>query len=283
MSAAKLVAPMVPVPETASEPPVPSTIAAVVFVPLVRPLNAVLPPDPQSEPVPERTPEVLTCKHCVEPVMPDRVRPDAVAAPILGVVRAGEVAKTSNPVPVSLVTALARFALVGVARNVATLVPSPDTPEAIGKPVRLVATPVEGVPSAPPLVSSVELAGIVVALIVVAVAAPRTGVTKVGEVASTTLPVPVVDAATSADELLLPMTVALAGTVVPLTAVALIVPVPVAVSEAPELTTIVALLFVPVVTDWKLGATCAVASKDSSAKNAVTRIFFIIRTPIPCR
>ena len=40
----------------------------------------------------------------------------------------GLVPKTKAPVPVSPVTAAARFAVVGVPRNVATFVPNPDTP-----------------------------------------------------------------------------------------------------------------------------------------------------------
>ena len=33
------------------------------------------PPDvPQSEPVPDTRPDEFTCKHCVEPVIPERVR-----------------------------------------------------------------------------------------------------------------------------------------------------------------------------------------------------------------
>jgi hypothetical protein len=65
-----------------------------------------------------------------------------------------------------LVTAAIRFALVGVARNVATPVPKPDTPLAIGRPVALVRVPEEGVPRAPPDVSKVEDVGIVVELTV---------------------------------------------------------------------------------------------------------------------
>lgn len=77
----------------------------------------------------------------------------------------GEVAKTKAPVPVSSVTAAIAFALDGVAKNVATPVPNPETPVEIGKPVQLVSVPLDGVPKA--------------------------GVTRVGEVAKTTAPVPV--------------------------------------------------------------------------------------------
>ncbi len=42
----------------------------------------------------------------------------AVAAPIVGVVSVGDVPNTKAPEPVSSVIAVARFALLGVARNV---------------------------------------------------------------------------------------------------------------------------------------------------------------------
>lgn len=75
---------------------------------------------------------------------------------IVGVVSAGDPLKTASPVPVSSESADARLADDGVARNAATLVPSPETPVEIGKPVQLVRVPDDGV--------------------------PRTGVTRVGEV-----------------------------------------------------------------------------------------------------
>jgi hypothetical protein len=68
-------------------------------------------------------------------------------------------------VPVSSVTAEIRFAELGVARKVATFAPRPLTPVEIGRPVAFVKVPEDGVPSA--------------------------GVTSVGEVARTLLPVPV--------------------------------------------------------------------------------------------
>jgi hypothetical protein len=85
--------------------------------------------------------------------------------PSAGVTKVGEVAKTAEPVPVSSVKAERRLAELGVARKVATPVPRPDTPVAIGRPVAFV---------------KVALVGV-----------PRIGVTRVGEVASTLLPVPV--------------------------------------------------------------------------------------------
>jgi hypothetical protein len=68
--------------------------------------------------------------------------------PNIGVTKVGEVAKTKDPDPVSSVTAAARLALDGVAKNVATPVPKPETPVLIGNPVVFVKTPLEGVPSA---------------------------------------------------------------------------------------------------------------------------------------
>ena len=47
---------------------------------------------------------------------------------MVGVVSAGEFAKTFAPVPVSSVNAAAKFAEDGVAKKVATFVPRPDTP-----------------------------------------------------------------------------------------------------------------------------------------------------------
>jgi len=84
---------------------------------------------------------------------------------MFGVIRVGVLAKTTDPLPVSSVRHWAKLAEVGVARNVATLVPSPLTPVDIGSPVQLVSVPLVGV--------------------------PRRGVTRVGEVAKTFAPVPV--------------------------------------------------------------------------------------------
>jgi hypothetical protein len=64
------------------------------------------------------------------------------------VVNVGLVPNTSAPVPVSPVTALAKLALDGVARNVATPEPSPEIPVDTGSPVAFVSTPEDGVPSA---------------------------------------------------------------------------------------------------------------------------------------
>jgi hypothetical protein len=93
------------------------------------------------------------------------VRVPLVGVPRIGVTKVGEVANTAEPVPVSSVKAVRRLALDGVAKNVATPVPRPDTPVEIGRPVAFV---------------KVALVGV-----------PRIGVTRVGEVAKTNEPVPV--------------------------------------------------------------------------------------------
>ena len=89
----------------------------------------------------------------------------ADGVPSAGVTKVGELVNTNAPVPVSSVTAADKFALDGVAKKVATPAPRPLTPVEIGNPVALVSTAAEGVPKA--------------------------GVTSVGLVDSTLLPVPV--------------------------------------------------------------------------------------------
>jgi hypothetical protein len=91
---------------------------------------------------------------------------------MLGVTITGEFENRILPVPVSSVTADARLELEGVAKNVATAAPRPDTPVLIGKPVALVSVAAEGV--------------------------PRLGVTKTGLVLNTTLPEPVSSVTTNA-------------------------------------------------------------------------------------
>jgi hypothetical protein len=73
---------MVPDPLTARLPPVPITIAAVVFVPLVRAENAADPPLPHAIPVPENTPELFAWTHWVSPVIPESVI-DAAAREVI--------------------------------------------------------------------------------------------------------------------------------------------------------------------------------------------------------
>ena len=98
----------------AIEHPVPQTAAIAVFVPLVRPLNAVVAPElPQSDPSPETTPVLLTCRHCVPPpvtlVVMFPLAESVVNAPAAGVPEPieGGAAKsarvaTSLPVPLLL-------------------------------------------------------------------------------------------------------------------------------------------------------------------------------------
>lgn len=62
----------------------------------------------------------------------------ALGVPRLGVTNVGELANTSEPVPVSSVTAARKLADEGVPKNVATPVPRPATPVEIGKPVALI-------------------------------------------------------------------------------------------------------------------------------------------------
>mgnify|MGYP006285575721 CR=1 FL=1 len=70
----------------------------------------------------------------------------ALATPSVGVTNVGLFENTTALEPVSSVKAAARLALEGVAKNVATLEPKPDTPVEIGRPVQLVRVPADGVP-----------------------------------------------------------------------------------------------------------------------------------------
>ena len=89
----------------------------------------------------------------------------AEGVPRFGVTSVGLVANTNAPLPVSSVTAAARLALEGVARNDATLAPRPEIPVVTGKPVAFVNVTADGV--------------------------PRFGVVNTGLVANTSAPVPV--------------------------------------------------------------------------------------------
>jgi hypothetical protein len=144
---------------------------------------------------------------------------NALGVPSAGVTNVGEVANTAEPVPVSSVKAAARFALDGVARKVATPVPRPDTPVAIGRPVAFV---------------KVALVGV-----------PRIGVTRVGEVANTADPVPVssVKAPKRLAELNEPKEVALPTEVTAPVKLALVVTLPAVRPEA------VPVMFVPTKAD----------------------------------
>ena len=92
------------------------------------------------ESVVEPVPPLPTASVPVTPVVSGSpvafVRVAALGVPRFGVVRLGEVAKTSAPLPVSSVTAVARFAEDGVPRKSAIPAASPETSVAIEtKPV----------------------------------------------------------------------------------------------------------------------------------------------------
>ena len=70
----------------------------------------------------------------------------AAAAPRVGVTNVGLLVNATVEEPDSSVNADARFADEGVARNVATFAPRPDTPVEIGRPVAFVSVPADGVP-----------------------------------------------------------------------------------------------------------------------------------------
>lgn len=59
---------------------------------------------------------------------------------MFGVTNTGELENNKLPVPVSSVTALIKFVLVGVAKNVAIPEPKPEIPVDTGNPVALVNT-----------------------------------------------------------------------------------------------------------------------------------------------
>ena len=139
---------------------------ATLFVPVAEVLKFVV--EPIEMFVRTFPPPVVISKLLIEPES-EAVTDVAIIVPvpvIVGEVIAGDEAKTSAPLPVSPVTAAAKLADDGVAKNVATLVPNPDTPVDIGKQVAFVK-------------------------ILPAATVPRTGVTRVGDVANTFKPVPV--------------------------------------------------------------------------------------------
>lgn len=147
-----------PVPPRAAErvPVVPATIGRPVAfvsvpedgVPNTPPFTTGAPAEPTLTPkaVATPVPRPDTPVEIGKPVQAVNV-PEA-GVPSAGVTRVGLVAKTSEPEPVSSDTALRKFALEGVAKNVATPEPKPETPVEIGSPVQLVNVPEDGVPSA---------------------------------------------------------------------------------------------------------------------------------------
>jgi hypothetical protein len=147
-----------------------STVTTVLFTVVVVPLTVKFPPItvlllivvvPVAAPI--LTVVASPAKLTVVAVVLTRAK--VVLPVVMEVVIAGLVPKTSNPEPVSSVTADAKLADDGVARNVATPVPSPETPVVMGRPVALVNVPDVGV--------------------------PRIGLTNVGVLANTNAPVPV--------------------------------------------------------------------------------------------
>lgn len=74
------------------------------------------------------------------------VRVPLVGVPKIGVTKVGVLAKTAEPVPVSSVRVAAKLALEGVAKNVATPVPSPEIPVDTGNPIQFVRVPLVGIP-----------------------------------------------------------------------------------------------------------------------------------------
>ena len=152
--------------EKTNEPePVSSVTAAARLAEEGVPKNVAIPAPKLAIPVPP----FATGKMPVTPVVRGNpvafvsVRTDGV--PRAGVTSVGELAKTKAPEPVSSDTAAAKLDDEGVARNVAIPEPSPEMPEATGSPVAFVRVSADGVPSA--------------------------GVTSVGLLAKTLLPVPV--------------------------------------------------------------------------------------------
>ena len=117
-----------------------------------------------------------------------KVRLVPVAAPIAGVTSDGVLANTLAPVPVSSVSAAAKFALDGVAKKVATFAPKPDTPVATGKPVQLVRVPEVGTPRTG--VTSTMLIEVQAEMLPL-VTVPKIGLIKVGVLLNTNKPVPV--------------------------------------------------------------------------------------------
>jgi hypothetical protein len=128
------------------------------------------------------------------------VRVPDVGVPNNGVVRVGDVANTKRPVPVSSDITLINSE-EEVAANTLSLLPVVVKVPAVGNVTLEAAVVVSVRPKAPTVVrvepsanaKVAEVAGAVKAtlLILVAVATPKTGVTRVGDVANTLTPVPV--------------------------------------------------------------------------------------------
>ncbi len=127
-----------------------------------------LPFDARTPPVVLRVSALMRAFVAVRPVVLAFVLEAVVAMSVAKFavpLKVGFALKTAFPVPVSSVSAAAKFALDGVARKVATFAPSPLIPVETGSPVAFVSVTEVGV--------------------------PRIGVVKVGEVEKTSDPLPV--------------------------------------------------------------------------------------------
>ena len=154
-----VVAPVTPrVPAIAVLPDAPATVNLFVFTAKSPVMAALARVEAPAVKVEENVPAAAL-------KLPVKLNDVPVAAPMTGVIKVGVLANTNAPVPVSSVIAVAKFALDGVAKYVATFVPNPLTPVEIGKPV--------------PFVKVTE------------VGTPKVGVTKIGLVDKTKLPEPV--------------------------------------------------------------------------------------------
>ena len=156
----------------------------------------------------------------------------------------GEVANTKAPLPVSFVTAAAKLADEGVAKNVATPVASPLTPVEIGRPVPLVSVTDWGV--------------------------PKIGVTSVGDVPNTLAPEPVssVSAPAKLAEVNDPSEVAFPTEVIAPVRLALVVTLPAVNPEA------VPVILVPTSVDGvpKLGVTSVGEVANTLAPEPVSSV-----------
>lgn len=126
-------------------------VAADGVNPVVPALNVV---------TPEEIAPMLLITNAVEAICVVAV-PFAAVGAVGTPVNAGETENTAEPVPVSSVSAAAKLALDGVAKNVATPVPKPETPVETGRPVQLVNVPEEGVPSAGVVSVGLAIVGLV--------------------------------------------------------------------------------------------------------------------------
>ena len=100
----------------------------VLFVKVSVPANVAKVPDAAGKVIAVLVPATAGAEIVAVPeVDPAKAIDVAEATPNTGVTKVGEVAKTKSPEPVSLVIAAARFALDGVANQVATPVPKPVT------------------------------------------------------------------------------------------------------------------------------------------------------------